>query len=721
MWMELRRVGGTRAGRLVLGTVAVVGTGWLLMRLVMPAFLDQYTGGKNGPLTFDSSVTVSEREFEALADELTGKLRRARAEQVTAHEEDPFSRRIKTETLMRTRSFQSGHQFAHIDYFRKAGIRRYEGPSTCLTCHASMKVARPDGTFKDVSTMHDVLGTVHFTFQQTATGMTTFGYDGRQVNAPRQRPLPIGKIDRACGIPGSFSWTGWAALVESKPGGADGESVTRSEGCGQCHIGGNYQPATEAMLPGISTPKGAQEGIDCLICHSRTYDINQRYVIDDGKGLRWNQDRSLQAAMTVGQPGVDNCLLCHQHNMGGDTFAGNVAAKNLGHRNQRLLHKGAKRGTPFDAENDLHAAAGIHCLDCHVPEGHRIPRGTRGTDLVANDLPGREVSCEQCHTAAPHTKGEDRALLNGHSDRIACETCHIKELMPESVVLRDWVNPVWHEEEGIYTYRDIYHSGKAGKGFMFLWFNGNGTFLANALGDYPGGGKRYNPLMNQLVKIDDPEIVAEVRRHAEAIRDQHAAKGLEFDVERYVREAVEPLSTFTPEMVEKRRLWIEEKIRPLMAQGKSKIYPFRVFNAMMYEDLSNQGPFGAMILPFDYPRYYRDGDPAASVRQALRHPIVRRMYQQPFKWYMMDEFMKYFGVDKWSAVYPLREDGGDGTLQNVEPRWMRQMGTLMINHSIQRQGRGCVRCHSKTGILDFEQLGYPPERIEVLQRLPELQ
>jgi hypothetical protein len=25
----------------------------------------------------------------------------------------------------------------------------------------------------------------------------------------------VGKIDRACGIPGSFSWTGWAALVES--------------------------------------------------------------------------------------------------------------------------------------------------------------------------------------------------------------------------------------------------------------------------------------------------------------------------------------------------------------------------------------------------------------------------------------------------------------------------------------------------------------------------
>ncbi|MBF0160386.1 MAG: nitrite reductase [Magnetococcales bacterium] len=697
--------------------VVAVLLGWGLV----PSLFEQYTGVVNAPLSFDSSRPVTEREFELLADELTRNDRMEKAQAITAGEEQPFARRIKTDLLMRTRSFQQGHRFDHIDYFRKAGIRQYQGPSTCLQCHARMKVPNGQGGqgYREVDTMADVLDTVHFKFQQTSTGLTTFGYDGREVNAPGDRPIPVGKIDRACGIPGSFSWTGWAALVESQPGteqGSGGQPVAatlRSEGCGQCHIGGNYHPATEAMMPGLRIPEEARQGIDCLICHARGYDMNERYVIQDRHGLRWNQDRSMRAAMTVGMPTVDNCLFCHQHNLGGDTFAGNVSAKNLGHQNPRLLHAGAKRATPFSADKDVHAAAGLHCLDCHVPQGHKIPRGTKGTDLVANDLPGREVSCEQCHTAAPHTKGDERALLNGHVDRVACETCHIRELEESSVVLRDWLHPVWNEEEGVYTYRDIYQSGKPGKGLVFLWFNGYGTFLANALGDHPLGGGHYNPLMEQMVKLDDPEVVEAVRRQAMAIKDKDAS----FDVERYVREATQPLTALSDEMLQQRRQIIEDKLRPIMQRGRSKIYPFKIFNALMYEDMSNQGPFGAMILPFDYPVYYRSGDPLASMKKAIAHPIVKRMYQQPFKLYMMDEFMKYFGVPQWSGQYPLQDNG---QLRQVEGHWMRQMGTLMVNHSIERQGRACLRCHGKKGIIDFERLGYPPERVSELRNLPEL-
>ena len=227
--------------------------------------------------------------------------------------------------------------------------------------------------------------------------------------------------------PGSFSWTGWAALVATKPDSLNGKIVYRSEGCGACHIGGNYQPATEDMMPIGEVPNSAKEGIDCLICHSQSYDMNYKYVIKDDVGYRWNQDRTMQAAMTVTKPSNDNCLNCHQHNMGGDTYAHNISAKNLGYKNKRVLHEGSKRGNPFSPEDDVHYAAGIKCIDCHIPEGHKIPRGTKGTDLVANDLPGKSVACENCHTSAPHTKNElIRVILNGHIARIACETCHIE-------------------------------------------------------------------------------------------------------------------------------------------------------------------------------------------------------------------------------------------------------------------------------------------------------
>lgn len=678
----------------------------------VPLGLEYYLGVSNPGLTYENSLRLNDTEFEALAASLLAEELRGVAEQAITEEEATL-RPQKVARLAATRSFRGKSRYRHIDYFREAGIRRYDGPATCLTCHPTMNIAH-SGQVATVDTLGDVVDSVHFKFQQAAPGFSTYGYDGREVNQEGSQAIPMGKIDRACGIPGSFSWTGWAALIDSKPEAAAGKVVVRSEGCGQCHIGGNTHPATEMMLPGGRVAKSALAGIDCLICHSATYDMNQRTVVNEAGGLRWNQDRSMAAAMTVGQPGRDNCLLCHQHNMGGDTFAGNVAAANSGYVNRRILHAGAKRANPFSPEGDVHAAAGMSCTDCHVPEGHKIPRGTRGTDLVANDLPGKKVTCEGCHSAAPHVKGEDRVLMNGHSARLACEVCHIHNLESSSVVLRDWLHPVWDGEEGIHTPFDLYLSGKAGKGMVYLWFNGNGTFLANALGDNPTGNGSYDPFTTLMAQLDDPEVVAEIREQAEKLRRWYP----ELDVDAYVRAATQPLSQLTPEQLQQRRQVVAEKLKPLMAEGVSRLTPFKVFNALMLEDLTNQGPFGGMILPFDYATYYQGGDPAKAVVAALQRPIMARMYQTPFKKMMMDDFMGYFGVAGWSGKFPLQE----GQLQQVAPRWMRQMGTLMVNHGIQRQGRGCKQCHAKKGgILNLEQLGYPTEKVQALRNLPELQ
>jgi hypothetical protein len=159
---------------------------------------------------------------------------------------------------------------------------------------------------------------------------------------------------------------------------------------------------------------------------------------------------------------------------------------------------------------------------------------------------------------------------------------------------------------------------------------------------------------------------------------------------------------------------IQQNLRRAMNEGESRIYPFKIFNAMMYEDMGNQGPFGAMILPFDYATYYETGDSAAAVIQSIKDPIVVRMYQTPFKLYMMDEFMSYFGVTQgWDARYPLV----DGKLVNVEPHWMRQMGSLMINHGIKKDAWQCVDCHAPNGIMDYAGLGYTPERVAELETL----
>ncbi len=681
-------------------------------KIFYPIMFEAYTGVENATLTFENSKKLSDTEFEALAKEITYTERYSKAQKITSDEKNAFTKNTKIDMLMNTSSFMHDTDLKHIKYFRKAGIRQYEGPHTCLQCHETIMVNKGDGNFEHINTMDDIVNSVHFMFQTMETGFSTYGYDGRQVNSDKVRHIPVGKINRACGIPGSFSWTGWAKLIESKPEYAKGEVELRSEGCGQCHMGGNYHPATEKMMPIGDVPSEAKEGIDCLICHSKNYDMNQKYVIEDKIGTRWNQDRSMKAALSVTWVSTENCLNCHQHNFGGDAYIHNVSAKSLGYKNKRILHEGAKRGNPFSPQDDVHAAAGIKCTDCHIPEGHKIPRGNKATDLVTNDIPGKVIACENCHTSAPHTRSDDRVILNGHVNRLACETCHITKLEQENVVLRDWIHPTWNEEEGIYIPTDVYRSGEVNKGFTFLWFNGNGTFLANALGNNPINKENYDPFMIQMSVIDNPEVIAELRKNVIKLQKIYP----DIDVDEYVRMATQPLTQLSPELLEERKMVVHDKLRPIMDAGESKIYPFKMFNAIMYEDMGNQGPFGAMILPFDYPSYYETGNPTESVKIAISNPIVKRMYELPFKMYMMDEFMYYFGVDGWNTDYPLVDD----ELQNVEAHWMRQMGTLTINHGIEKGGYKCNQCHARKGIMNFELLGYPADRVKDLENLPEL-
>ena len=661
-----------------------------VLACLYPSFFRLYTGDKTGVIVFDTSVELSDAEFERLALKLERDASADSHADSTGKAADPelAKERNRLRGKLTSQRRQSG--FDHIKYFREAGIRQYEGPATCLKCHKSMKVTDPDGSVKTVDTMEDLITSTHFQLFRMGSGFSTVGYDGRVVNKTG-RPIPVGKIDRACGIPGSFTWTGWAAQAEAKP--KDGKPHKVSEGCGQCHIGGMYGPPSDLMMPVAIKDKHRIAAIDCLLCHSSAYDMNHRYVVEDDTGTRWNQDRSMQAAMTVGRPDADMCLRCHQHNMGGDTYVNNAATKALGHKNPRLSHNWSKRGTPMHPDDDVHIAAGMDCLDCHTAVGHKIARGQGGVDLVSNDLPDVEVSCTKCHTNAPHMRNKaTSAMLNGHTERLGCETCHITKLQKNAVVLIDWINPVFHEDVGVWSPNPILRSGDMRVVGGYLWYNGTGSFLANALGDNPSNPGVYNPLMSNITqynRIKDMDI------KGGGVKDNNF------------------LAQLSPELLKKRGDMVEKNIKPHMALGKSKIYPFHLFNAYMYEDMNNQGPFGAMIMPFDYTTYFETGDPLKSVRTAIDHPIVKRMYQYPFKKYMMDEFMYYFGIEEgWKTDHP-NDPEYPGKL---EAHWMRQMGTIALNHGISARGFACTSCHTPSGgLLDFKALGYTEEQVKKLE------
>ncbi|MCK5520815.1 MAG: hypothetical protein KAI81_06865, partial [Candidatus Marinimicrobia bacterium] len=497
---------------------------------------------------------------------------------------------------------QFGEDFKHIDIFRENGIREYKGPETCLQCHEKINVKdHMTGEDKNVDLMKNLLSSAHYTFF-TKEHKNVWGFNGELADN-----FPMGKIDRPCPKPGSFAMTAWAELVILDNG------DTLSEGCGQCHIGGQYQAPLGEMMPGYRTLQKEKDAIDCLICHSAAYEMNEKQVVQDSNGLkRWTQDRSMKAAMTVTAPTNQTCLRCHQHNYGGDIYIDEADSSfmqsliNTGHERPRVLHPGSKRGTPFSPTWDVHAAAGVNCIDCHTTEGHLMAKGKHTTTMMANDLPEVEVQCQSCHGDEPHSENEELAdYFNMHIEKIACQTCHIPSLHEDNATMRDFAHTEFEEDPGIYIYHDIEKKTQPGDGIVYKWWNGDATFLGNPIGDNPNG--------KDLYSFYKPEHIWPEYK--------------DFDYE----------------------AWYENVMRPIAKKKPSKLYAMKRFNGRQHIDLQNMGPFGGMFVPYNLPEYYTSGNPDSAAAKEMDKSMMKMMYGVMFDQYLMNRFMTY--MDDGSGNY----------------------------------------------------------------------
>ncbi len=559
-----------------------------------------------------------------------------------------------------------GQEFPHIEYFREAGVEGYRGPQTCLTCHETIEYSDAHTGEPQVRNLMDNLTTsVHYRFF-SRRHPNVYGFNGELADN-----FPMGKINRPCPKPGSFAMTAWASFVVLDNG------DTLSEGCGQCHIGGQYAPPLGEMMPGYRTLPIEKEAIDCLICHSPAYDMNKKQVVEDPNGRRrWDQDRSIRAAVTVTRPTAQACLRCHQHNFGGDIYIDSLYTDyhqsliNTGYSRPRVLHPGSKRGTPYNPTWDVHAAAGMDCIDCHITEGHHVAKGTHTTTMMANDLPEIEVACENCHDPAHRPGVTDHAeFLNSHTEMIACQTCHIPALHEDNVTRRDFGKTEYEEHFGIWIYADEEKHHQPGTGIMYVWWNGDASFLGNPIGDNPNGGTGYS-----------------------FYRPEHLwPEFADFDYP----------------------AWYEDVMRPVARQGReSKLYAMKRFNGRQHVDLQNIGPFGGMYVPYNLPTYYTTGDPDQAAAAEMKHSMMDMMYGFMFKVYMLDKFMSFMEIDGWNTT--AYKDVKN--LRHVEPRWIPQDASLEISHAIRRDGAlTCRDCHSPEGILDYAGLGYSSDKAEALR------
>ncbi len=555
-----------------------------------------------------------------------------------------------------------GQSLAHVALFRDAGILAYDGPRTCLQCHRQVTWTDIDGTTGSDDLMRNLTDSAHYRFFTTAHP-NVWGFNGRLADN-----FPMGKLNRPCPKPGSFAMTAWAELVVTQRG------DTLSEGCGQCHIGGQTQAPLGEMMPLYRTLAVEKDAIDCLICHAAAYDMNRKQVEHDPNGrLRWGQDRSLRAALSVGRPGTAACLRCHQHNLGGDIYVEAGAEEYMpsltatGGDRPRVLHPGSKRGTPFSPGWDVHAAAGVQCLDCHTSRGHFIAKGTHTTTMMANDLPDVEVGCLGCHGAPVHGAVARGSEIDGHLERVACVTCHIPSLHPDNASRRDFAVTEFEDDPGIFIYHDEAKLSAPGEGLAYVWWNGDATFLGNPIGDNPNDAGLY-------------------RFYDAAYRWPEFA---DFDY----------------------AAWYEQVMRPIARQRPSRLYAMKRFNGRQHIDLGNIGPFGGMFVPYNLPLYYRDGDAAAAARAELAKPMMGMMYGWMFKFYLLDRFMAFMAIDGWNTWAYADALAG----RNVEPRWLPTDAMLEISHAIRREGAlDCDRCHGPDGVLDWAVLGYTSAEIAAL-------
>ncbi len=257
--------------------------------------------------------------------------------------------------------------------------------------------------------------------------------------------------------------------------------------CAQCHAGYNMTDSNFDF--------DNQDNMDCLICHEST---GTYYKTPTSKG---NEACSIMfegkpaidwttIAQSVSMPTRNNCGKCHFYGGGGDNVKhGDLSSVLFNPPKEVDVHMSK------DGEN-------FTCVTCHVGEDHEWA-GSR-YEMTVNDtkgtgkpgMPRETASCVSCHSNQPHPVESVRNIkLNAHTEKVACETCHIPAIARGGVATEvdwDWrtVGKLKNGEgyklkeytQGDGHHRATYKSIKGNFTYaenlepMYAWFDGTMTY-----------------------------------------------------------------------------------------------------------------------------------------------------------------------------------------------------------------------------------------------------
>jgi len=236
--------------------------------------------------------------------------------------------------------------------------------------------------------------------------------------------------------------------------------------CTSCHAGYGWKNKNFDF--------SKHENIDCIVCHDQTgtykkFPTKAGLPVDKetvfGKKTFFPPDYN-KIAQHVGSPKRENCGACHFFGGGGNNIKHGDLSKALTKTTKKVdVHMGIDGGD-------------MSCVECHKTEHHKI---TGQLYSVSSENKER-VTCTQCHTEKPHKTEK----LNLHSNKVACQTCHIPEYakVEPTKLYWDWSKAGKHNPDGsVMIKKDsagnmIYHTFKGsfkwGKHLKpeYVWFNG---------------------------------------------------------------------------------------------------------------------------------------------------------------------------------------------------------------------------------------------------------
>lgn len=242
--------------------------------------------------------------------------------------------------------------------------------------------------------------------------------------------------------------------------------------CTSCHIGYGWEDNTFDFTE--------EKNVDCLVCHDTTgtyqkfptsagYPTTVEKEFPAGSGIIYDPVDLAYVAQNIGPTSRETCGNCHFYGGGGD-----------------YVKHGDMDSSLIDAsyQLDVHMSpegADMNCTTCHMTDGHQISGSRYEHDE------GDWEGCATCHSTEPH----NIASLNNHTEKVACQTCHIPEYARggnPTKMTWDWSQAGQLNASGApITTTDenglVIYDGKKGA-FTFeydvipdyVWYNGNVTY-----------------------------------------------------------------------------------------------------------------------------------------------------------------------------------------------------------------------------------------------------